>query len=77
MTQTRRHSLIESLSNTAIGYGVALLSQIIIFPWYGIDIPLSDNLAIGAWFTVISILRGYALRRWFTHRTEATPAEAA
>lgn len=66
--QSRRHSALESISNVAIGYGVALVSQLVIFPFYGIVIPLSDNLAIGAWFTAVSLLRSYALRRLFTRR---------
>lgn len=69
--QTRRHSLIESVTNTAIGYVVALLSQLVIFPMFGIHVSFVDNLAIGAWFTAVSITRGYVLRRWFTKRTEA------
>ena len=44
MQQTRLGSLIESLMNIAIGYGVALLSQIAIFPLFGIHVPLSTNL---------------------------------
>ena len=68
--QKRMHSLIESIVNVAIGYGVAVLSQIAIFPFFGIRVSISDNLLIGAWFTVISILRSYAVRRWFTRRTE-------
>ena len=57
--------MIESISNVAIGYMVALASQLAIFPMFGIHIPLSDNIAIGAWFTVISIIRSYAVRRLF------------
>lgn len=71
MTQTRRHSAIESVANVAIGYGVAIGSQLAIFPMFGIHIPLADNLLIGLWFTAISIVRSYALRRLFnrlTHR---------
>lgn len=63
--------MIESCINVAIGYAVALLSQLLIFPMYGIHIPLSDNIGIGLWFTVISIIRSYAVRRWFTKRTES------
>ncbi len=63
--QSRRHSLLEACINVAIGYGVALVSQIAVFPLYGITVPLSTNLAIGAWFTVISIARSYLLRRAF------------
>ena len=65
MNQTRLFSAIESAANVAVGYGVALLSQLAIFPMFGIDIPLSSNLAIGAWFTAISLVRSYVIRRWF------------
>lgn len=68
MNQTRLGSLIETAVNTAIGYGVALVSQLAIFPLFDIHVPFSANLWIGAWFTVISIARGYVLRRWFNAR---------
>lgn len=63
--QTKKHSLIESLVSTAIGYGVAVVSQILIFPMFGVHIPISDNLLIGLWFTGISIVRSYTVRRVF------------
>lgn len=63
--QSRLHSFIESLINVLIGYGVAVAAQCMIFPLFGIHIPLSDNLLIGGVFTVISIIRSYALRRAF------------
>ena len=68
--QARRNSLLESIVNIAVGYGVALLSQIAVFPFFGIRASLSDNIQIGAWFTVISLIRSYALRRIFTRWTE-------
>ena len=68
MMQSRKESLIESLLNIAIGYLVALLSQLAIFPLFGINVPLSTNLWIGAWFTAISLVRSYAIRRWFNAR---------
>ena len=66
--QTKIQSLIESGINILIGYLVALISQLVVFPQFGINIPLTDNLLIGFWFTVISLIRGYAVRRWFNHR---------
>ena len=63
--QTRRQSMIETAASVAIGYLVALASQLAIFPLFGIHATLSDNLLIGAWFTVISIIRGYYVRRFF------------
>lgn len=67
MEQTKLQSLIETLFNTAIGYLIAVGSQIVIFPFFDIHIPMSDNFLIGMWFTVISIIRGYAIRRFFNH----------
>lgn len=68
MNQTRLGSLIEVGLNIGIGYFVALASQLLIFPWFGIHITLGENLAIGAWFTLIAIVRGYIIRRWFNAR---------
>jgi len=66
--QSRLGSLIESLMNVAIGFCVALLSQIVVFPVVGIHVSLSTNLEIGAYFTVISVVRSYIIRRWFNAR---------
>lgn len=63
--QTRKMSLIESLANIAIGYGVALAAQFTIYPMFGYAIRARDNIAIGVIFTVISLVRSYALRRFF------------
>ncbi len=63
--QTRTHSILESISNTVIGYMVAVASQLVIFPMFDIHIPLQDNLLIGVWFTAISLTRSYLVRRWF------------
>ena len=71
MTQSRLSSLIESLANILIGYVVAILSQLLIFPLFSIHLPLSSNLSIGFWFTLVSLVRSYALRRWFNARLHA------
>jgi hypothetical protein len=65
MMQSRRMSLIEALSNVAIGYGVAVLTQIAVFPLFDLQVSLSDNLLIGALFTLVSVARSYAVRRMF------------
>ena len=77
MTQTRLGSLIEAGMNILIGYGVALVSQIVVFPWFGIHVPLSTNLWIGLWFTVISLVRSYIIRRWFNARLSAAAQSLA
>ncbi len=75
--QSRLESLIESAINILIGYVVALASQLMIFPMFGVNLPLSDNLAIGAWFTAVSLVRSYVVRRWFNARIRRAAAMAA
>lgn len=72
--QTRLQSFIESVINVTIGYGVALISQILVFPFFGIHISMESNLLIGAIFTVISIVRSYVVRRVFNRLHSRTHA---
>ena len=65
MKQSRLMSLIESVANVAVGYGVAVVTQILIFPIFGLHTTLAQNLKMGAIFTVVSIARSFALRRVF------------
>jgi hypothetical protein len=46
MSQSRRMSLIEALTNVAVGYALAVAIQIIVFPWFGLQASLGDNLAL-------------------------------
>ena len=65
MKQSRRMSLVESLANVAVGYGVAVLTQIVVFPFFGLYVSLAENLVMGAVFTIVSIARSFTLRRVF------------
>lgn len=62
MSQSRFMSGVESVANVAVGYGVAVGAQIVVFPWFGLHASLPDTLAIGAIFTVVSLVRSYTLR---------------
>jgi membrane protein implicated in regulation of membrane protease activity len=66
--QSKRESIFEAVTGVAIGFVVAIASQLIIFPWFGIHIPFTDNLLMSVFFTIISIIRGYFVRRWFNAR---------
>lgn len=65
MSQTRLGSLVEVTTNVSIGYVVALATQYVVFPMYGMEASFTDHLAIGALFTVVSIIRSYIVRRVF------------
>lgn len=63
--QTRTGSAVEAVANVLVGYGVALVSQLIIFAAYDVRLSLGQNAMIGVWFTLISLVRSYVLRRCF------------
>lgn len=63
--QSRVMSLVEAVANMIVGYGVAVATQMTIFPWFGLHATLDQNLTMGLIFTVVSLVRSYALRRLF------------
>ena len=58
-------SMVEAVANVAIGFGVAIGTQVLVFPLFGIEIGAGGHLALGGIFTVVSLIRSYALRRLF------------
>ena len=69
--QSRKMSLIESITNVIVGYSISVLAQILIFPMFGLSATIKENLLIGLCFTVISIARSYILRRIFNKIKES------
>ena len=63
--QSRWMSLVEAVTNVVVGYGLAVMTQIIVFPMFGLHAPVGENLALGAIFTILSLIRGFLLRRLF------------
>ena len=63
--QSRTMSLVEAVTNVTVGYAIAVLAQMAVFPLFGISMAFRDHLLIGAAFTIVSIARGYTLRRLF------------
>lgn len=66
--QTKKQSAIESITSVLIGYIVAVISNAAILPLFGVNLAFSDSMLIGVWFTVISLIRGYCVRRYFNKR---------
>lgn len=64
--QSKLGSLFEQVSSTAIGFIVSLLTwELVVKPAWGLTTSFIENLGITTVFTVISILRGYCVRRLF------------
>jgi len=58
-------SMVETCLNTAIGFVIAIATQLLVFPLFGYSPPLSTNFKIALIFTVVSIVRGFVFRRLF------------
>jgi len=63
--QTKLSSLYESGINIVIGLVVGFCSQLLVFPLFDIHVPLVANAWISLYFMIISLIRSYAIRRWF------------
>ena len=73
MKQSRLMSLVEAVTNVVVGYGGAVMTQILIFPVFGLQTTLGQNLAMGGIFTIVSLLRSFLLRRLFESFRVAEP----
>jgi hypothetical protein len=65
MKQSRAMSGVEAVVNVIVGYGLAVLTQLAVFPLFGLNASLGDNLAIGGVFALVAVVRSFALRRLF------------
>lgn len=77
MNQTRIGSLIEALMNVAIGLLVSVVANAIVFPRFGFQPTVGENVTISLIYTAISIARQYVLRRWFNARLQRAAARMA
>jgi hypothetical protein len=68
MTQSKLGSLLEAFAHTSIGYFLSLFVQLIVYPMYGATFTFGQNIQIGLIFMVVSLIRGYVIRRWFNDR---------
>ena len=68
MSQSRLMSLLESLSNVAIGMVVSFFGQIVVSHWYNLPLNVAQNMQIVLFFTVLSVARSYCIRRWYNRR---------
>ena len=64
--QSKKLSLIESITNTVIGLFLGFCIQLIIYPVLDIDVKIYQNIIITFVFLLTSLIRSYIIRRIFT-----------
>jgi hypothetical protein len=71
MTQSHKHSLIETVANIGSGFIIGVLLNYTVLPFFVEDtITGPMSFSIGAIYSTVSVIRSYAFRRIFTHLTE-------
>lgn len=63
--QTKKRSFKEAVSNTVIGYFITLICSPLLYWMCGIEYRASQLCVVTLLFTVLSVLRGYFVRRFF------------
>lgn len=66
MAQSKFRSWKEAWVNIAVGYSVNFVANIVVFPLFGYNVSIHDNIMIGVIYTFISLARQYVIRRWFS-----------
>lgn len=69
--QSRRSAIVEAWANILIGFAVNYGANLLVLPLVGAHVSLLDNFMLGWVFTSMSIVRQYALRRWFNAHIHA------
>lgn len=70
VSQSRKGSVFETVTNTAVGFAINWGANLVILPLFGLPITGGQAFHMGLIFTAISIARGYVLRRVFNRITE-------
>lgn len=74
--QSKKLSLIESVVNTGSSFIVGILTQIAIFPFYGLKVSFLANISMTLIFSLTSFVRSYIVRRIFNRLAEKAAEKA-
>ena len=66
--QSKRQSLIETLTSVFVGWLIGVILNLTILPLFNYNITVVDSLWVSLIFTVVSVIRGYVIRRWFNSK---------
>lgn len=66
--QTKKQSLIETLTSVFVGWLIGVILNLTVLPLFDYNITIVDSLLVSLIFTVISVVRGYLIRRFFNSK---------
>ena len=66
--QTKKQTLIETLTSVFVGWLIGVILNMLVLPLFDYNITVIDSLWVSLIFTVVSVIRGYVIRRWFNSK---------
>jgi len=63
---------LETIIDIGSGFILAILTQIIIFPYFGYEVTILKSINLALVFTSVSLLRSWAWRTYFNYRDVTT-----
>ena len=66
--QSKKESFIETLTSVFVGWLIGVILNMLVLPLFDYNITVVDSLWVSLIFTVVSVIRGYIIRRWFNSK---------
>ena len=63
--QGKKGSLVESVIQVLSGWGLAIITQLIVYPLMGIEVSIVQNINLSLIFIVVGFIKQYYVRRLF------------
>lgn len=63
--QSKKQSLIETITSVFVGWLIGVILNLTVLPLFDYNITVTDSLWVSLIFTIVSVIRGYLIRRTF------------
>lgn len=70
LMQSKKESFIETLTSVFVGWLIGVILNMLVLPLFDYNITVIDSLWVSLIFTVVSVIRGYVIRRFFNSKEE-------
>lgn len=68
LMQSKKESFIETLTSVFVGWLIGVILNMLVLPLFNYNITVIDSLWVSLIFTVVSVIRGYVIRRFFNSK---------
>ena len=68
LMRSKKDSFIETLTSVFVGWLIGVILNMLGLPLFDYNITVIDSLWVSLIFTVVSVIRGYVIRRFFNSK---------